>query len=778
MRKCNLFILLSLSAIIGLNSCQKDIYNPKAIWDDYFIQDIPAGFDWATLSTVQIQVFPNDTYGGQYFYTIELFEQNPLVHPEATLYAKGVAKQSRPFTADVTLPDTKTTLYVRQTDPTGKKSIQMGNILNGKLVCNFAPSQATSAAISQIAKASTPRPQVDWQIPSDAIEISGSGTYTMVTNKTYILSGTFTGSIIFPPEGSGTLYVTGTWNNQATETSITKNSAVYVLNGGKVLSENAWDIPTNEMTIAIAQGGQWGEENAYDINWDIKNPSLLINDGIFYANQVLTRTQNSNIYNQGEFHVQGLTTRNPSYIENKNIFTANTIDLNNPELVNEENAVISAQTLTTGAGTVVNKNKITATTINFNGTEVNNQCKIQTEEVNFTGGKYEQASYTSLFCDKMYATGADINLNSYSLISVKGQLSFSSRLNNIKGNGNEFAVLNADELIWTSTGPHVRFGGNLEVNCSKFQDNPPYSPVYALLGAAYFSEDGTSVKIPASDCTGEGNTPDDGDPTNPTFPYPESMTQNHTWIIEDTYPNPGDYDMNDLVVGIDSVVRMMNEKYEAQSLTLYMRVRAIGGTRRIGAALQLDGIAPSTVKSIEYSDGIDFSNDMFNVNSQGVETGQTYAVIPFFDNAHKLLGVNNTTTIINTISQGELQGAEKEPKNIRITIHFNNPVAGSVLTLNKLNFFTVIASTNNPRATEIHLPEFSHTDKSTTQEDIQENTQGLMWGLLLPGKFLYAEERIDIRQAYPKFESWINSNKEKDKDWYEHPNTANIYQKQ
>lgn len=777
MKKCNIFILLILSAIIGLNSCHKEVYDPKAIWDDYFIQDIPAGFDWATLSTVQVQVFPNDVYGGQYFYTIELFEQNPLVNPEAILYAKGVSKQNQPFTADITLPDTKTTLYVRQTDPTGKKSIQMGTVLNGKLVCNFAP-QPSGTTTSQMAKTMASRQQINWQIPADAVEISGSGNYTMTKNTTYVLPGTFTGSLIFPPEGAGILYVSGTWNNQATATHITKNSAIYVLNGGKVLSENAWNIQTNEMTIAIAQGGQWGEQNARNMNWDIKNTSELTNNGVFYANQMITRTENSNIYNQGEFYVQELITKNPSRIENNKIFTAGKMELNNPELVNEENAVLSAQTLITGAGTVLNKHKITATTIQFDGTQVNNQCRIEAQEIKFTGASYEQASYTSLSSDKMYITGANIILNSYSLISAKEQITFTSRLSTITGNGADFAVLNAGEFLWASSGRHVEFRGNLEINCNKFKGNPPYNPYYILSGSAYFSQDGSSVKIPAGDCTGEGNTPGGGDPSNPTFPYPESMTQNHTWIIEDTYPYPGDYDMNDLVIGIDSIVRMMTEKYEAQSLTLYMRVRAIGGTRRLGAALQLDGISPSVVKSIEYSDGIEFSDDMFKVNSQGVETGQTHAVIPFFDNAHNLLGVNNTTTIINTISQGELQGAEKEVKNIRVTIHFNNPVPGSVLTLKKLNLFTVIASNTNPRETEIHLPEFSHTDKSTTREDLQENTKGLMWGLLLPGQFRYAEERVDIRQAYPKFESWINSNKENNKDWYEHPTESNLYKKQ
>lgn len=778
MKKGNIFILL-LSTIIGLNSCHKDIYNPQSIWDDYFIKDLPAGLDWATLSTIQVQVFPNDIYGGQYFYTVELYEQNPLVNPEAILYAKGVCKQNQPFTADITLPDTKTTLYIRQTDPTGKKSIQMGNILNGKLVCNFTPSEpvvTTTTALT--AKSATSRQQMDWQVPAKAINISGTGSYTMKENTDYVLSGTFTGSLIFPPKGSANLYITGTWNNQAPNSHFTKNSAIYILNGGKVSSENVWNIKTNDITFAIAQGGQWGVPNTPNINIDINNTSTLINDGIFCVNQMHTRTQNSDIYNQGEFYVQELTTHNSSNIENYKKFTANKIELNHPVLINDENAVLSAQILITGAGSVINKHKIIATTIQFDGTQVDNQCQIKTQEVNFTGGEYKQASYTSLLCDKMNATGAQLYLNSYALLRVNGQISFTSRLSQIKGNGAGFAVLNADEFLWTSNGPHVQFNGNLEINCKKFEDNPPYNPYYTLWDAAYFSENGTSVKIPASDCSGEGNIPDEGEPTDPTFPYPESMTQNHTWILEDTYPYPGDYDMNDLVIGIDSIVRMMTEKYEVQSLNLYMRVRAIGGTRRIGAALQLDGIDPSVVKSIEYSDGIEFSGDMFNVNSQGIETGQSYAVIPFFDNAHKLLGLNNTTTIVNTISQGELRGTEKEIKNIRVTIHFNNPVPGSVLTLRKLNLFTVIASQNNPRETEIHLPEFSHTDKTTTKEELRESTKGLMWSLLLPGQFRYAEERMDIRKVYPKFESWIKSNKENDKDWYEHPDENNIYSKQ
>lgn len=776
MRKRNIFILLFLSTIIGLNSCHKDVYNPKAIWDDYFIKDLPAGFDWATLSTVQVQVFPNDTYDGQYFYTIELFAQNPLTHPEAILYAKGVCKKDRPFTTDITLPDTKTALYVRQTAPTGKKSIQIGTILNGKLECNFAPSLPAGVTTSEMAKA-TPSWQIDWQVPANAIEISGSGNYTMKKNTTYILSGTFTGDLIFPAEGKGILYIAGTWNNRAATTSFTGKSEIYVLNGGKVWSDNAWNIQTNNVTIAIEEGGQWGETGSRNINLEINNPSDLINYGTFYANQINTHTGNTNIFNAGEFQVGELITNNPSSIENQKLFTANKLECNNADLLNEENAILSVQTLITGNGTVLNKHKITATTIQFNGTRVNNQCLIQAQEINLNGTKYEQASYTSLSCDKMYATGAKIDLDSYSLFCVNEQLTFTNRQSHIEGTGKDFAVMNIGELLWTENGPQVKFRENLEINCLKFQDNPPYNPYYTLSGAAYFSENGTSVEIPASDCTGEGNIPDKGTPSDPLFPYPESMTQNHTWIIEDTYPNPGDYDMNDLVIGIDSIVRMMTAQYEAQSLTFYMRVRAIGGTRRIGAALQLDGIAPSNVQSVEYSNGIEFSGDMFDTNPQGVENGQTFAVIPFFDNAHKLLGVNNTTTIVNTISQGELQGTEKELKNIKVTIYFSTPVPGSVLTLNKLNLFTVIASYNNPRETEIHLPKFSHTDKSMTQEDLQENTKGLMWGLLLPGQFRYAEERIDIRQAYPKFESWISSNKENNKDWYEHPDEANIYKK-
>lgn len=773
--KNTILLLLSLLGILLMNSCEKEVYDPNAVKDDYFIKNIPDGLDWSPLAAIQTEITPNDQYNGKYFYTIEVFDQNPLLFPQATLFAKGVCKQNQPFATKITLPEAKTAVFVRQTDPTGKKSIQIATPGNGKLVCSFLPSEPSVSSTQAKTDLTKTNNKIDWEIPDGVKEISGNGTFMLESKVPYLISGTYTGSITFPGEGRGILYITGTWNNTAANTSISQNSEIYVLNGGKVLSEEEWQITTNGVTIAIAEGGQWGEQEHDDIDIQFHNPSDLINYGSFYADDITTHTGNTNIFNDGQFHIDELVTNNPGRIENNRNFTAEELRLNHPELVNNEKATLSVEELSTENGTLLNKHRITAESIAFSRTKVTNECSIECEELDMTQGSYEQAGYTSLICDKMEADGVRISLNSFSLLVAREKIEFTSQLSKIEGCGKDFAVLRTAKIEWQQKGPHVKFSGNLEINCPEFEDNPPYNPYYTLSGSAYFAQDGSSVKIPASECTGEGNVPDEGTPENPEFPYPESMTQNHTWLIEDTYPGIGDYDMNDLVVGIDSVVRMMTEDYEAESMTLYIKVRAVGGTRHVGAALQLDGISPSAVKSVTYSSNLEFSENIFTTDQSGTESGQTYAVIPLFENAHKVLGLDNTTTIVNTISPGKPNASRKEPQNIKITIQFSTPIPGDILTMKKLNIFAVVASLTSNRDTEIHLPEFMHTDKSGLPQQVQQSTKGLMWGLLLPGQFRYAEERTEIRDAYPQFQDWVSSGKEKYKDWYEHPNEANIY---
>ncbi len=95
--------------------------------------------------------------------------------------------------------------------------------------------------------------------------------------------------------------------------------------------------------------------------------------------------------------------------------------------------------------------------------------------------------------------------------------------------------------------------------------------------------------------------------------------------------------MNDLVLIIKERKISINKSNKAEEFTLSLDLSAAGATKSIGAAIMLDGVPASAItQPVEFSDNSLFKG--FNVNSNLIENGQDYAVIPLFDDAHKALG--------------------------------------------------------------------------------------------------------------------------------------------
>ena len=63
------------------------------------------------------------------------------------------------------------------------------------------------------------------------------------------------------------------------------------------------------------------------------------------------------------------------------------------------------------------------------------------------------------------------------------------------------------------------------------------------------------ITIPAGDCTGEGNTPDESGSETPTDPV------SYTYVFEDNFPLVGDYDFNDVVLDVETYYHR-EQKYE------------------------------------------------------------------------------------------------------------------------------------------------------------------------------------------------------------------------
>lgn len=90
-------MILSTACITACVDDNKDLYDPSYQTPNP-MEDIsaPAGFDWSSTNSIKFSVEVDDEFDGQYYYTVEILDKNPLEataeDPYNTL-AKGVAKK-------------------------------------------------------------------------------------------------------------------------------------------------------------------------------------------------------------------------------------------------------------------------------------------------------------------------------------------------------------------------------------------------------------------------------------------------------------------------------------------------------------------------------------------------------------------------------------------------------------------------------------------------------------------------------------------------------------
>lgn len=712
-----LYILALASAIIIFAGCRKDVFDSDAIERDYFIEDIPEGFSWATTSQVSVQVIPSDKYNGTYLYTIEIFDKNPLTDKNAKLLGSGWCTGQKPLQKEITLLDSQETLFIRQITPGGRKSLIEVAIENNQASGSFAP--ITQTTLKNNISLSRSKEIIPESIPSNAVEIKKEGDITLSKNTDYVISETYKGKITFPAEGDCSLYIKGTWINTNKEwepTIVQNNTNIYIMEGGKLVTEgNKCKIQcSNNTIIAIANDGQLGNTNENNISIQLQTNGTLLNDGELYCDEITSASPKTLIVNKGKFHAQKVTSQGIAY----------TFD---------------------------------------------NQCYANVKELRLdNNSELNIASYCSFTCENLtISANSTINMYDLSLLQAK-TIKVEEKTCHIKGKGKEFALITMDELTcqWTEK-PSIIFAQNLYVGCKKFPD-----PNFYQMNAVYEdTESGATIEIKPSECS-QGNDYQPEQPEQPEFPKQVTLKQSYTFASEDNYPSPGDYDMNDLVVSIDSITYNYMEKDMIDRMIYHVSLRAVGASRQLGAAIQLDDIKASDIKSITYSK--ELPQDNFKTKANGIEKDQKYAVIPLFDNAHKALGVA-TPTIINTVSNDPKWINDVPINSFDITIEFTSLVEDAATSINKINYFAIVG-TKTPR-TEIHLPKYAHTDLSSAPTILQDVTKDLMWTIQIPGIFRYPHEWISILEAYTDFKTWVQSGGSDKKEWYSNPTEEKLYQK-
>lgn len=292
------------------------------------------------------------------------------------------------------------------------------------------------------------------------------------------------------------------------------------------------------------------------------------------------------------------------------------------------------------------------------------------------------------------------------------------------------------------------------------------------------------VQTSQTDTDGDGvidsndQYPDDPQRAYDVF-YPTSGTG--TLAFEDNWPKQGDYDFNDLVLGYQ--YHLVTNAYNAvKDVKVAYDVKAVGANYRNGFAVQF-GTGPGNVESVA---GQQLSgNTLFSLSSStsGYETGQSYAVIPVFNDAHALFGYTASTPYINTLEGTSANAVTATPVAIDLNVTFGIPVNPSSLGTPPYNAFIVV---NKDRGREVHLAGKVPTSKADskyfgTQDDqtnastsvYYRNSSSFPWALDIPTNFEYPKEYNRVDQAYLFYGTWATSQGGSYADWYS--NTAGNY---
>ena len=363
----------------------------------------------------------------------------------------------------------------------------------------------------------------------------------------------------------------------------------------------------------------------------------------------------------------------------------------------------------------------------------------------------------------------ELEMEENSLLEIEGTLEFK---NNCKIEGDDdhkWAVVK----IGNATVENESNGKNPEIKdyvfivCDHDKGVKPHS-IQLNDGATWGNTQAaanTGVKTTGSDCASAYAPEDEGEAEKPSNEKEYSLGR-YTYAFEDLWPNFGDYDMNDIVLITEASLHVKNNF--VTKAVLKCRLAAIGATRRIAAAVQLDRVAPNTINRIEYSTRTNFTENLFQTNANGTEQGQSLAVVPLFDNAHAFAGFNGTPIV------GTYRDTPFDAKEFTVTIYLEEQsVEEAKLTLDNWNFF-ITCNAQQGKRMEIHLINGKATDLFDTSlvggvvfsPSTPFRAKGnFCWAMQIPGEFRFPLENNNIRQSFENFDSWITK---PEYDWYNH----------
>lgn len=759
--------------------------------------NVPKGFEWKTITPVDVSITVAGNYTGSYKYTVEVFDKNPIISADAKLIYKGFAQNGKTVNTQIAIPAALTEVYVRQTAPTKLSTVRVVSIENNTIACNLGSSAKAAQRITRADDDVVTVPEIDWTdttlfpqaAPSDnQIVIVGEGNWKNDATKNYIVNKQTTAINNYGTAGVK-FYVTEDVTISTLGNNL--NAKCYILPGVKLTLDVA-EAALSSWTISIGTGAELEITGAF-------KPS----DGKIYNNQgTLTATKlhtvfTAEVYNAGTINLSGEGQKNGLFVDsNSKLFNFGTINAKDYSTsaygvtYNDSGAEVTIDGASefNGSKTVwVNNGAWTTENANaysFNNVYINKCKMIVNDTFHITEGSFTNDTDSYISTTDFYMHKGKFSMNSGSFLDISGVATLSENTKTNRegffGVGTGKALIRMAEATTTENkfDRMINYEGNLQIACSQHpSDTYAWTCAEEVEWAGYGNP---TVEISETGCNpGIAGGGDDPEPPTENEPIVDPYT--YSFMFEDQWPKYGDYDMNDIVIYVENITKTPNSNGLIEKLSFDYTLKAVGAKKQLAAAVMFGQIAPTDITSVSYSE---MTPSNFNTAGNGTEEGQDYAVIPLFDNAHQYME-KTTEVMVNTV-RGSSENVEN-PATISMEITFAKPVEATALTISEFNLFVITTlsvpgnlNVKSDDRIEIHIIGYEPSKKANTAifgtaNDASTDAlpfvsqEGLTWGIVIPDEFKWPSEWRNVLDAYGEFKDWIISGGTESKEWWKRP---------
>lgn len=792
MKTQKIFAILVLLLVV-VASCKKIDNTPKPVGDLTMNElVIPESFNWETYKDLTLKISIETSQTVSAFSKVSVYKGNP--DTDGSLVVSGSASADKDFVSQIRIPSRLEELYLRCEFPFGLTRTEMIPV-SGNLIAYTFSDVKTSPFTSDFKSTTDVGPECD---DCDLV-ISGSGSYDIGNGQKVCVTDDFTGSVTFQSwNGGGTLQICGTAtinNLQLTEDAhiiVTQSGTLTIGNfsawgtrGTITVYENA-SLYFNNDFMTQGDGVEIQGHLEVDGNMTIQNltSGVFVNTGSVFVNGNVQVNTNHTLVNYGIFKAEGthFHLNNSSNCEN-----SGTIDLTS---ATSNHLEVNQNSVFTNNGVIDVEGNIS---INAGSTILNNCAMMCSGTFAVNTGDFK--TYSG------FLKGAqNMNLNQTSNIEIHDGSMIST----------ENMTMNTGGVIGTGSLNSIYVTGTLTIHSNNVVSGPIETatdnlvisiggiPEHFINGATVVGLDHITNYIEPNDCNPDGigmnsviedadgdGVPDDLDDYpndfyrafNNYFPDENGYV---TLVFEDLWPATGDYDFNDLVLGVYGV-EVANANNDIVEIDINFNVLAVGASFQNGFGWQYANITPSAVEQVTgavlRAPGESYVSNAAN----GTELSQDSAVIIAVENIEDVLN-RAGGSMFNTLDNGLI--GTSDLVEVNILFGETTPIDRDLFGPAGYNVFLI---KNGVRGTEIHLADRQPTDLMTTPLGTGHDTSdpltnryfktatNLPWGLMLMEPFSYPVEQIPIIDAYPDFASWAQSGGTTHTDWYNNPDPTKVW---